>query len=186
MPEVGQSAWLWVAVSAGILAVAGIGGFLAYRFALRRVVRRYLIGLIARRENLEASRRALEQVVAHLADADDESLIEFAQESASVDRRTFHEVAQRMGMLRDELDHMRLPARVIPVAERMADSAYLIALEAGKIHDDMTPDEVLEAVGTIDLAAIAAHLDETRSVLETACGEYDIQETAVYGGGLYI
>lgn len=185
MPDVSQSTWLWVAIAVGILIV-GIGGFLGYRFGFRRVVRRYLVGLIARRENLEASRRALEQVVSHLADAQDEALMEFAQEPASEDRRTFHEVAQRMGLLRDDLDHMRLPARVIPIAEQMADSAYLIALEAGKIRDDMAPDEVLEAVGTIDLAAISSHLDETRRVLEASCGEYDIQEAAVYGGGLYI
>ncbi|PKQ30288.1 MAG: hypothetical protein CVT60_01100 [Actinobacteria bacterium HGW-Actinobacteria-10] len=186
MPDMSQSSWLWIVVAVGILIVVGLGWFVGYKIAFRRIVRRYLVGMIARRENLEASRRALETVIAHLADADDEKLMEFAGDAASEDRRTFHEVAQRMGLLRDELDHMRLPARVVPVAEQMADSAYLIALEAGKIHDDMTADEVLEAVGSIDLSAIWTHLDETRRVLEATCGEYDIQETAVYGGGLYI
>lgn len=186
MPETSQTVWLWVAIAAGIILIAGIGGFLAYRFGFRRVVRRHIVGMIARRENLEASRRALQTVVEHLAGADDDTLVEFMQDPGSVDRRTFHEVEQRMGMMRDELDHMRLPARVIPLAEQMADSAYLIARESGRISDDMAPDEVLEAVGSIDLAGISAHLDETKRVLEAACGEYDIQETAVYGGGLYI
>ena len=96
-------------------------------------------------------------------------------------------MTSRAQILADELDSMPLPSRLIPAAVLLGDAAYAIALEAGKVHDEQIGDAAFEALGSMDLTAIAATYAqatlEVRRVCE-ACGL--AEDAAVYGGGLYL
>ena len=182
----GVAWWIWVVVGVVLVAVLGIGGFFGWRFTWHRMSRRYLVRLIGRRENLVASRRTLEAVIRHLADEPLESLLEFASEPESVDRRALHEIADRMSMLADDLWTMPLPKRLWPVGEALGDAAATVGEEAGRVNDLMLSDEVLDALQEIDLSGVAADTDRAEKLVEEACSYYDVEEAAIYGGGLYI
>lgn len=186
VPEATSEAlWMWVAI---VVALAGVtvGGFFGWRFAVGRVMRRFLVGLVGSRERVLASRRTLEAVIRHLADEPDEALVAFAIDSHNEDRRALSEIASRMRVVRDDLDVRRLPARLHDVAAELADTAYLLAEEAGRITNEMSVQEVLERVGDIDLRLVSAQYDIAEIALEAVCEEYGVEEAAVYGGGLYI
>lgn len=186
MAEVaGVPAWVWIVVTVAVVALA-VGGFFLARYIRLRLVRRHLARMIAYRENIDASRVALESVLRHLADESDETLVQFAEDPDSVDRRSLAEVEQRMRLLRDDLDHVPLPAPVIPVAEALADAAHTIAVEAGRVRDEMTADEALAALGEIDLVSAEKQFAWARETLASAADLHEVGEGAVYGGGLYI
>lgn len=186
MPDFsGVPTWAW-AVIAVSLVVAAVGGYFLFRFIRHMVQRRLIEGMVPKMQSVEAARRSLETVMSHLAADTDEALLEFAGSSGSVDRVALLEVEQRMRLLRDELDHTPLPEDVIPIAVALADAAHVIAEEAGRVHDGMSPDEALAALGEIDLGRVADQAVSASLVLKTACEEYRIEDAAVYGGGLYI
>lgn len=178
--------WVWLAGAIVALAMLGVGGFFAWRFLWHRFSRRYLVALIGRRENVLASRRTLEAVIRHLADEPIEALLEFAGDPESVDRKALHEVTQRMALLSDDLWTMPLPSRLHPVGEALGDAAASISEEAGRVGELMGTDDVLEALQKIDLARVQQDSDRAESLVEEACEYYDVQEAAIYGGGLYI
>ncbi len=186
MPEFGGIAlWLWIVLVLALIA-AVVGAFFGVRYAAFRVVRRYVVRMVGAKEQVLASRRTLEAVMRHLADESDEALIAFSTDPHNVDRRAFAEVNVRMGIVRDELDTKRIPARIVPVAEALADAAHVIAEESGRIHDEMSAELVLEAVGSMDLARVSRQFDKAASLLADACAEYEVEDAAVYGGGMYI
>lgn len=177
--------WVWALVGVGVVALV-VGGVFAFRAGRSLLIRRRVVMLIGRRENIEASRRTLEAVMRHLADESDEDLVEFAADPDAVDRRALFELEQRMRVLRDELDLLPLPDRVVPVAQELADAAHVIAEESGRISDDMAPDDVLTALGAIDLARVTTQVDAARASLHALADEFGVEDAAVYGGGLYI
>lgn len=186
MPDVSSvPAWVWGAILAG-LVVAGVGGYFLYRYIRHHVERRLIQGMVPKMQSIEASRKSLETVMTHLAEDSDDDLLAFAEDADSVDRLALAEVEQRMRLLRDELDHTPFPADVIPVAVALADAAHVIADEAGRVHAGMTPDDALAALAEIDLARTADQVVSASVVLKIACEEYNIEDVAVYGGGLYI
>lgn len=178
--------WGWVAIGAGsvlLVAAAVIGSILGWR-ALER---RYLLRLVSRREAIGAVRLALDDVVMHLAQGSDETLNHFAEEPDALERRTLHEVASRAQMLADELDSMALPKKLIPAADILGDAAYAIALEAGKVHDEQLGDAAFDALGSMDLTAIAGTYAAATREVQRACELCGLEEdAAVYGGGLYL
>lgn len=186
MPDLsGVPIWIWV-VAGSIVGLALVAVVVWLTFGQRAVVRRYLVVLVGRRESIRASLRTLEAIMRHLVDESDESLAEFATDHTSADRRALMEVGDRMRMILDELDTRSLPSRLIRPAEELADAAYVIAQEAGRVTDDMAPDRVLEALGEVDLARVTAQMREADEWLDDACQEYGVEDAAVYGGGLYI
>jgi len=122
----------------------------------------------------------------HLADEPTEKLLEFAEDPESVDRKTLTEIAQRMSMLADEMWTMPLPKRLWPVGEALGDAAATIGEEASRIHDLSEPDEVLTALGDVDLSRAEAEFEAAEALVNEAREYYDMQDAAVYGGGLYI
>lgn len=178
--------WGWIAVGVGsVLVVLAliVGGIYAWRAAERR----YLLRLISRREAVYAVRQALEDTISRLAEGSDEQLHHFAQDPEAIERRTLHEVWTRARYLSDELDTMPLPKRLVPPAALLADAAYVVSREAGKIHDEDTDDLALDSLGSIDLSAVAAVFDAARLAIADACEACSIDEdAAVYGGGLYL
>lgn len=186
MPEIaGVAAWVWAVVFVAIVAI-GIGGFFAWRIVSRVLTRRYVVRLVGMREGVVASQRTLEAVMRHLVDESDEALMAFAADRTSEDRRALVEVATRSTMLRDELDSIPVPVALLDATEELADLACVIAEEAGRVCDNQTSDEVLGALADVDLARVKKQFRAALAALEAVSREYDVEEAAVYGGGLYI
>jgi hypothetical protein len=149
--------------------------------------RRYLLRLISRREAVYAVRQALEDAVVRLAEGSDEQLELFAEDTDSQERKMLLEVRVRAQILRDELDSMSLPKRLVPAAEALADAAYIVAAEAGKIRDTDRGTVVLAELGTIDLGTVAEVFERAASAVSLTCQVCEVDEdAAVYGGGLYL
>lgn len=177
--------WAWIVIGVVVLlVVAGLVSW--FVFGRKALVRRYLIGIVGKRESIRASRRTLETVVGNLADESDEALGLFATDPASEYRRSLIEVRDQMRVLADELDTRSMPSRLVRVAEELADAAYVLAEEAGRVRDEMEPGEVLSALSEVDLARVAAQAIEADHWIDEACVEYGVEDAAVYGGGLYI
>lgn len=178
--------WVIVAIGAGgvlLLVAAAAGGVLAWRAAERR----YLLRLISRREGVLAVRQALESAVTRLSEGSDERLGLFAWDIESLDRRVLAEVASRARALADELDMMALPKRLIPAANALSDAAYVVAREAGKVPNDMTGDQALEMLGSIDLDDVSRVFEAATVEVASMCRSCGVDEdAAVYGGGLYL
>ena len=178
--------WGWIAIGAGgvlLLAAAVVGSL----FGWRAMERRYLLRLVRRREAIDAVRQALADVVMRLASGTDETLAHFADDPDAIERRALHEVASRARILTDELDSMPLPSRLVPAAAFLADAAYAIEREAGKVHDEQLGDAAFEALGSIDLTAISGSYARATIEVRAVCEVCGLEEdAAVYGGGLYL
>ncbi len=179
--------WVWIVLAVGVLSAA-VGGFFGVRALWLSSVHRTLVSLVGRREGILASRRALEAVIFHLAEGDDTGLEEFALHPESEDRRALAEVAASMEIAVEELDTRALPGSLVPVAEGLADAAFVVYEEAARVGESAEPEEVFEALTAIDLARVSTVFDAADGRLKTACKRYhlDEDEIAVYGGGLYI
>lgn len=168
-----------VLLTAAALAVAGFFGWQAYR-------RRLLLRLVVKAEAVDALAAALVESITRLSEASDEDLERFASDGESSERRALHEIAFRGGLLAEELDRMPLPPSLEPPATALADAAYLVGSEASKVTDDQLGSEALEALAAIDLARIQAYQRKGRAILGTTCDVCGLDDTAVYGGGLYL
>jgi hypothetical protein len=113
-------------------------------------------------------------------------LLEFASDPEAVDRKALVEEYQRCVLLEDELRTIPMPKKLIPAADALADVAESLAKEAGRIADGHSEDEVLEALSQLDLDAVGTRADEADVLMKDALEYYDVEDTAVYGGGLYI
>lgn len=177
--------WAWVAIGVGIVLLVGSAvavGVLAWRAYKRRV----LLRLIVRAEAVEASSDALIEVVERLASGSDAELETFADDPDSSERHVLEEIASRAGLLVTELDHMALPKDLIDVAEALSDAAYLVSTQAGSVSRDDQGVVALERLGDVDLAQVRAYTEKGRALLAMSCSECGLEETSVYGGGLYL
>lgn len=177
--------WAWILTVVGLLIVLGalgVGGW----FAWKAYERRALMKLMVRTAAIEAAAQALTDVVTRLSVAADEELESFAADADSPERRALHEVVSRASMIRDELDIMSLPKDLIPIAESMADAAHVIGVEAGAVEDDQREGDALDRLGTVDLAAVQSYTKQARAKVHAACLQFGLEETNVYGGGLYL
>ena len=178
--------WVWVLVAVAVVALLGVAAYFVWRWSWYRYSRRYLVRLLGRQESLSASRRTLEAVLRHLADEPEEALIEFAQDIDSVERKALLEERQRCVLLEDELRTMPMPKRLITTADALADVAQALALEAARIVEDQSGDEVLEALSELDLIAVGQRFDVADDLVKNAIEYFDMDDQSVYGGGLYI
>jgi len=180
-----------VPVWAVIALVVGIALLLAATaaavwFGWRAYERRLLLRLVGRLEALEATAQALVDAIGRLSEAPDDELEAFAADTGAAERRVLAEVRSRAHILHEELDHMPLPSRLVPVAEAMADAAFVVAREAGCIADTDSGEEALEKLSSIDLGVVIGYTAQARTKLAALCAVCGLQETAVYGGGLYL
>jgi hypothetical protein len=177
--------WAVIAIVVGALllvaALAG-GAWLGWRAYERRV----LLRLVVRTEAVEAVAQALEDVLTRLAEGADAELTAFANDPESGERRALHEVRRRAEILKDELDHMPLPRRFTPLAEALADGAFMVAREAGLVPDDATGAAALDAVARINLDDVRGYVTRARFQTTEECEAWGLEETNVYGGGLYL
>jgi hypothetical protein len=178
--------WVWVLIAIAVIALLGVAGFFVWRRWWYGYSRRYLVRLVGKQESLAASRRTLQAILRHLRDEPEEELLRFATDSDSVDRGALVEEHQRCVLLEEELRVMPMPKLLIPAADALADVAYALSVEAGRITLDMDEDAVLERLAELDLDVVNERFDEAQERMKTALEYYDVDDMAVYGGGLYI
>lgn len=179
-----MAAWAWLAIMGGILALGGLAlGLLAL---WRQYERNSVIGLIGRREELVLARRSFVDVVHVLRDADKTTLMRFETDRDDINRRALADVAGQAALLRDELDLMPLPDEAVLAAEALADAAWYLECEVGRLGGNQTVKEILATLGQVDLSLFDAALRAADGSIAAACTACRIEDRAVYGGGLYI
>jgi hypothetical protein len=176
--------WAWV-VGAGAVLLIAAGAAIGILIR-RRYARRTLVRLIARAEAVDAAGDALSDVARQVGEGGYEAAEAFAMDPDSVERRALAEVHNRAAILVDELDVMPMPKQLVPVAEALADAAYAVREQAGCVKDGHVGPEALEAFAAIDLELVANHRKKARILISEACERLGLDETAVYGGGLYL
>jgi len=179
--------YLWIGIAAALaISALGVASYFFYRILAKRWIRRSTMHLIGYRERITASRKTMEAVLEHLASTNESGLLLFATHSTDENRRTLTEISSRMLITRDELDIRRLHPITHKAAEELADAAHLIAIYTLPYEGNMSPAETLDALSCIDLRAIAEQYLIADTLLVELCIAYDVDESVVYGGGLYI
>ena len=179
------SGWAVFAIVLGVLlvlAACAAAGWFGWQYLERRI----LLRLLVRAEAVEAAVQALEDTVGRLDSAGKAELSAFADDPDSSERRALHEVQSRAQLLQEELDQMPLPRSVVPLAESLADAAYLTALEAGCITDRDTGKAAVKKLKSLDLESVRAYVAQAHARVSTTCAALGLEDTAVYGGGLYL
>lgn len=178
--------WLpYVLVGVGTLilvAVALAGGWYLYHSQQRRSV----VRLVGARESIRCADEALESVLDHLASADDEVLTSFASDANHEDRRALHELASKMRITGEDLAGLALPRSAWAAATLLERAAFRISEEAGRVGEPSDPLAVLEALAAVDTGAVRQARKTADVELDALRERYGVEETAVYGGGLYI
>lgn len=177
--------WAVIAIVAGVLLIIG-AGVAAFWFGRKELTRRALLRLVVRAEAVEAAEQALEESIKRLAIAGDTELEQFADDPESVERRTMEEVASRARLLTDELDRMAVPKGLVHVAEALADAAYLVSQEAERVRVDDIGPLAFDKLASIDLKLVRRYAEKARLRVIDACDVCGLEDTAVYGGGLYL
>ncbi len=181
----GVPAWAWAAGAVSALMLVIALTFAAW-LTWRRAVRHHLVKVVGRWEGVVASRRTLEAIIRHLADEDDARLTFFAKHPESEDRRALAETAARTAIAAEELDTMPLPRSLWPAAEALADAAFVVGEEAGRVGESGDTDTVFTGLADIDLERVERVFEVADARVREACERYDLDEASVYGGGLYI
>ncbi len=177
--------WAIVALGAGVLLLIVALGFGAW-LGWRNYQRRALMRLVVRREAVESSAQALIEVISRLAVASDEDLRTFADSPTSTERRVLIDLAHQAELTTDELDRMPLPRSLVGAASALADAAHVIAGEARKLRDEDVGTAALEKIGELDLDLVRGYVAQARRRVGDACADCGLEETNVYGGGLYL
>lgn len=177
--------WAWIVLAVGIVLVIGATAAAGY-FGWRALVRRLLLRLLSKTEATEAAAQGLVDVVHRLAESSDEELESFADDADSPERRALHEVHGRALIIREEVDRLALPNALVELADAIGDAAHLIAEESGRVPDELTGPAALEALGDMDLTRVAEYVTKVRALLRVSCDECGVEDTSVYGGGLYL
>jgi hypothetical protein len=177
----------WIYVIIGVAAVAVVAAIVIAAMLLwQRQVRSAMIGLSGRREAVAAARSGLESVFVALADAGADELTGFALDPESEHRKSLDELASRMRIQADELVDLPLPKAQWQAADLLGTAAGRIAVEIGHVSDAASPEAVLDAVTAIDMASINDVLAPANDEIDRLLAEYGIEDSTVYGGGLYI
>jgi len=179
------SFWGILVIIVGVLLVAGAAAAAGW-YGWKHLERRIVLRLLARAEAVEATAQALEDTVERLNSAGKDEKASFTKDPDSSERRALHEVQGRAQLLQDELDLMPLPKSVVPLAESLADAAYLTAREAGRITDEDVGRAATQKLKGLDLELVRAYAAQAHARVSATCEEFGIEDTAVYGGGLYL
>ena len=176
--------WTPYAIIAGVATVLAVLTVVLARIAWRRQVRRYLVGLLGRREAIGAALKTAEGAVKTLASGTVDDLLAFA-DAGSEERRAVREIAERMQMEAAEVADLALPKKLWPLADSLGVAASSLAEQASRVGDG-EGERVLDALMELDLEPARAALAEADGHIASASTEYGLTDSAVYGGGLYI
>lgn len=176
--------WLPYIVIGVVAAALIVLTLVLSRLAWRRQVRRYLVGLLGRREAIGAAMKTLDATVGQLARATVKDLVALAAPD-SEERRTFAEIGSRMRIEAGELAALPLPKKLWPLADALGSAATALADQAGRVGD-ANGEAALDALIALDLAPARASLADADVAIADLSGMYDLSDPSVYGGGLYI
>lgn len=177
--------WAIVALVVGVIVLVGAVAAAVW-LGWRAYERKQLLRLIGRLEALEAAAQALMDAIGRLSESPDDEIEAFAADIHAPERRVLAEVHSRATLLQDELDHLPVPKRLAPIADSIADAAFVVAREAGCITDADTDGDALDHLAAIDLEAVAGYTAQARMKLGAMCAVCGLEDTAIYGGGLYL
>ena len=177
--------WAWIAIGAGIVAILA-GAVIVVVLTYRAAEERYVLKLVRAREGVDFVRQALGDCLGRLAEGSEAELRGFSDNPDSTERRALHEVAARARLLADELDSSPMPGSLVPAVEALADAAYLIAREAARVGDEVVGEAALDALGCIDLEAVENYYRAAINAVNRACEACGVDDSIVYGGGLYL
>lgn len=176
--------WIPYAIIAGVALVLAVVTVALARIAWRRQVRRYLVGLLGRREAIGAALKTADVGIRALAAGTVDDILAFAAEG-SEERRTFVEIAARMRIETAELVDLALPKKLWPLADALQAAAQSLAEQVGGVGDS-AGEAVLDALMALDLEVARTALGEADGHIAAASTEYGLTDSSVYGGGLYI
>ncbi|MCE5202981.1 MAG: hypothetical protein LLG24_01995 [Actinomycetia bacterium] len=179
--QTNTSVIIWAAL--GVVVLIGLAVLGLYLW--RRAVRRYLLGLIGRREGIRAGLRSLENIIRQLSALSDGELVALALDPDTEERRELAEVASQMHIAAEDLATMALPKRLVTAADALSDAAELLWEQAQAVATGEGV-EVLDAIAAIDLVAVRGFLSLADGEIVGLMEQYHVEEPAVYGGGLYI
>lgn len=177
--------WLWIAVIVGVAVLTAVLVVLAF-LAWRAWERRLLLGLVVRAAAADAVGAAFYDIVKSVSDAQAADFDAFVADPNSTERRALSEVRDRSRMLVEELDHLALPRRFVRVAEALADAAQVVVEEVETVEEAVAAEEPGALLMAVDLTRVRAYAQRARLLLTDACKELGLEDTAVYGGGLYL
>jgi len=179
---------LWAYIAGGVVLVAllGVGGFFLGKALWKAFVRRYLMRLIGGREGLLAGKRTLERVLSDVSAADVDGLVRFASDPNDEDRKALADLSTNMQSLADEMALMPLPKRLWPAGEALSDVGTLMFQQARAVAVAQDGEAALSALLALDVEAVQNAADLADERLRIMGERYDMEEAAVYGGGLYI
>lgn len=176
--------WVPYAIIAGIALALAVATVVVARLAWRRQVRRYLVGLVGRRESIGAALKTADGGVRALAAGTVDELLAFAGKD-SEERRTFIEIADRMRIETAELADLALPKKLWPLADSLQAAAQSLTDQVGGVGDG-AGEAVLDALVALDLETARTALREADGHIAAASTVYGLTDSSVYGGGLYI
>jgi hypothetical protein len=178
--------WVLYGVVAALCVLLIAGAVVGGLWLWKRQVRKSLIGLVGRREAIRAAYRALESVFASLAEEPADELIAFADSPDNVRRKALEELRGRMALEVDELENVALPKNAWHDADLLMAAAAKVRDEIATIGAASGDDAVLEAVANIDVAGMRSAIAEAGVELDRLLHASNVEDPAVYGGGLYI
>lgn len=174
----------WIA--GGVAAcLSMLAAYVLGRWGYGFMSRRYLVQVVSRREGVRASCATLEAVVGGFDGASGTS-VGSATRSAAESRKTLMDLASRMEIVAEELDTMPLPRSLWPSAGALADAAYIIAEEARRVGEYDDPDAVRVGLSQVDARRASEAFAAADRTVSDASERYQLDESVVYGGGLYI
>lgn len=176
--------WVPYAIIAATAVILAAVTIVLARIAWRRQVRRYLVGLLGRREAIGAALKTADASLKTLAAGSVQDVLAFA-DPASEERRVISDIAARMKTEAAELGDLALPKALWPLADSLGVAATSLAEQAGGVGD-AEGEAVLDALLKLDLEPARAALGASDGHIAAASTAYELTDSAVYGGGLYI
>ena len=177
--------WLWLTVIIGVALLTAALVVLAF-LGWRAWERRLLLKLVVRAEAADAVGAAFYDIVKSVSDAQAADFDAFVSDPNSTERRALAEVRERSRLMVEELDHLALPRRFVRVAEALADAAHVVVDEVDTVEEAVAGEEPGALLMAVDLSRVRAYAQRARLLLTDACKELGLEDTAVYGGGLYL
>lgn len=176
--------WVPYAIIAATAVLLAAVTIVLARMAWRRQVRRYLVGLLGRREAIGAALKTADTALQTLAGGSIQDVLAFT-DPASEERRVIADIAARMKTETAELSDLALPKVLWPLADSLGEAAASLAEQAAGVGDT-EGEAVLDALLALDLEVARSALAASDEHIAAASTAYDLTDAAVYGGGLYI
>lgn len=167
--------------------VIGAAVLLLIRGSYRKSVSRALSAIMQEKEATKALLSGLVEMQYRLSDDTGVARrAEFIANKETTDRAALGDLKTRAEIIVDELDAIPAPKRLVPLAERVADIAYLAEEGLGRALDSKSGEEAYASFLDIEGSQLMHQLEAAERDLNDLAVYYGITEVAIYKGGLYV